>query len=587
MSPPLRKLLDVFSNVTLVDTEFRAIRGNLPEPICMVTKDLRTGFIRKYWQDDLRKFKDCPFPAGPSDLMAAFYASAEVGSILAFGWKPPENIIDLYAEHRVETSGLSLAAGNGLLGALAHRGLTRIDVSVKDAMRDRIIGQTAWSAAERAEILDYCESDVQALQPLLYAMETTLDIPRALIRGRYMAAVARMERVGIPIDLDLHEALIESWEITRWRLVADMDQEFGVYDGLRFKTGRFSELLRRRKIPWPRSEHGVLKLDDETFKEQVSIWPELTPLRDLRQALGRMYLADLQIGVDGRSRTLLSPFASKTGRNQPSAKRFAFGPPAWQRGVIKPPEGWGLSYIDFSSQEIGIAAGLSGDERLIDAYMAGDPYLYFAKQIGAAPPDATRDSHPAVRAICKEIVLGLNYGLGAERMALRAGISPASATELIERHRQTYKRFWRWSEDTVTSSLLTNQMHSIFGWRRRLNATDRATSLMNFPMQANGAEMMRIAAIAATEAGIQVCAPVHDAFLIASPLERLDSDVRAMQEIMTSAGAVVTGGIPIRTEAKVLRFPQRYMEARGLAMWNRVVNLIDRHDAVCHSPTIA
>jgi hypothetical protein len=40
---------------------------------------------------------------------------------------------------------------------------------------------------------------------------------------------------------------------------------------------------------------------------------------------------------------------------------------------------------------------------------------------------------------------------------------------------------------------------------------------MNWPMQANGAEMMRIAAMAATEAGIEVCAPVHDAFLIAAP----------------------------------------------------------------------
>jgi DNA polymerase-1 len=34
--------------------------------------------------------------------------------------------------------------------------------------------------------------------------------------------------------------------------------------------------------------------------------------------------------------------------------------------------------------------------------------------------------------------------------------------------------------------------------------------------------MMRLAAIAATEVGIEVCAPVHDAFLIAAPLERLD-----------------------------------------------------------------
>ena len=89
--------------------------------------------------------------------------------------------------------------------------------------------------------------------------------------------------------------------------------------------------------------------------------------------------------------------------------------------MIKPKEGCGLGYIDFSSQEMGIAAGLSGDERLIEAYNAGDPYLAFAKQAGLIPVDATRDSHAIIRDQCKVVVLGLNYGLGSEKMAYQAG----------------------------------------------------------------------------------------------------------------------------------------------------------------------
>ena len=50
-------------------------------------------------------------------------------------------------------------------------------------------------------------------------------------------------------------------------------------------------------------------------------------------------------------------------------------------------------------------------------------------------------------------------------------------------------------------------------------------SLRNFPMQANGAEMLRIACILGTERGIEVCAPVHDAVLIAAPVERIDAEV--------------------------------------------------------------
>jgi sugar phosphate isomerase/epimerase len=121
-------------------------------------------------------------------------------------------------------------------------------------------------------------------------------------------------------------------------------------------------------------------------------------------------------------------------------------------------------------------------------------------------------------------------------------------------------------------------LSTVYGWQRWVKATDKPTSLMNFPMQANGAEMMRIAAIAATEAGIEVCGPIHDAFLITAPLERLD-DVRRMCEIMSKAGSCVTGGLPIRTEARVIRYPDRYMDERGISMWNRVVRLVGRPNA--------
>jgi len=97
--------------------------------------------------------------------------------------------------------------------------------------------------------------------------------------------------------------------------------------------------------------------------------------------------------------------------------------------------------------------------------------------------------------------------------------------------------------------------------------------LMNFPMQANGAEMMRLAAIAATEEGIEVCAPVHDAFLIAAPLDVLDEHVSRMRELMTKASLVVTGNVPIRTDAKIIRFPDRFVDEEGVDMWNLVVQM--------------
>ena len=97
---------------------------------------------------------------------------------------------------------------------------------------------------------------------------------------------------------------------------------------------------------------------------------------------------------------------------------------------------------------------------------------------------------------------------------------------------------------------------------------------MNFPMQANGAEMLRLACSMATERGIEVHAPVHDAVLIGSSIENIERDVKTMQVIMEEASRAVLGGFNIPTEAKIVRYPDRYMDKRGVVMWERVMRLL-------------
>ena len=94
-------------------------------------------------------------------------------------------------------------------------------------------------------------------------------------------------------------------------------------------------------------------------------------------------------------------------------------------------------------------------------------------------------------------------------------------------------------------------------------------------MQANGAEMLRLACCLATERGIEVCAPVHDAVLICAPLDRLDADVARMQDAMREASRIVLDGFELGTDAKVVRYPDRYMDERGTVMWERVMKLIN------------
>jgi DNA polymerase-1 len=234
------------------------------------------------------------------------------------------------------------------IGALVYHGLPAIDAEEKNDMRQLIMRGAPWSPNERQAILEYCESDVVGLTRLLPAMLPGLDLPRALLRGRYMAAAARIERAGVPLDLETLGRLKRHWLDIQDELVAQIDADYGVFEGRTFKAARFAEWLSRNNIPWPRLVSGKLDLSDHAFKEAARTYPAVSQLRELRTTLSEMRLNDLQVGRDGRNRTLLSPFRARTGRNQPSNTKFIYGPSVWLRGLIKPPPGYGIAYIDWA-----------------------------------------------------------------------------------------------------------------------------------------------------------------------------------------------------------------------------------------------
>lgn len=714
-----------FRDVWAVDFEFTAPPGHRPAPLCVVARELRSGRLVRQWLGD-GPTADPPYPTGPDALLVAYYASAEWGCHLALGWPVPARVLDLFAEFACLSSGTRPPYGRGLLGALAYFGLPALDAAEKTGMRDLAASGGPYTAAQRTALLDYCRTDVDALARLLPAMLPGIDVPRALLRGRYTIAAARMEWRGVPIDTDTLARLRDGWDRVKARLVAAVDERYGVFvpadreldpatrfgaavleaawdsgvdpyaladaagfiagaewdagaarleairaaravtgltanrmekllgagrdatgvpgldvkarelaglypdlgigvgydpEGpdpdfaeplfdllsapdlvprprhhpgvireaaemvgpgpatpqgpLRFSAARWADYLRRSGIPWPRRADGGLALDDDTFREMARLYPtDVGPVRELRHALGQLRLNELAVGPDGRNRVLLSAFGSKTGRNQPSNSRFIFGPACWLRSLIRPGPGRAVAYVDWSAQELGIAAALSGDPRLIDAYRSGDPYLWFGKFARLLPGEATKQTHGADRDRLKVVMLGVLYGMSETGLARRLGVSPAHGRELLGLHRETFRQFWRWSDGIQDRAVLTGELRTAFGWRVRVGPDTTPTSLRNFPMQANGAEMMRLAACLATERGIGLCCPVHDAFLIEADADRIDGETERMREAMREASEVVLSGFPLRTDARVIRNPDRYSDDRGRGMWRTVMGIL-------------
>lgn len=493
-------------------------------------------------------------------------ASAEFSCHLVLGWHRPAFILDLYCEYKNYVNGRSVT-GFKLLDVLRFFGLSGISSVEKEDMRGVVIRGGPWSWKERNKILDYCETDVHAVAELL----PLIDLPEATVRGRYMYAVACMQHVGVPFDMEKWATMRERWDFIQDALIAEVDSAYHVYENGSFRRHLFAEYLIRNNIPWPVLKSGVLELTDEVFKERSNAFPQLLDLRYLRDAQAKMRLFAFSVGQDGFNRDWLNPFWTKTSRNQPSPKSFIFGAASWIRGLIKPPLGYGLCNLDYVQQEFGIAAALSGDPAMIAAYESGDCYLWFAKESGAVPPDATKESHEHIRDQFKACVLGTQYGVGEKALASQINQPISIARHLLRLHRKTFGRYWEWVDEILNHSFLNATLSTVYGWKQRITESNcNARAVGNFFCQANGAEILRLTCIFGTEAGIQICAPIHDAVMFIAALDRLDADIVAMQGFMEKASEYVLDGFKLRTEPQIIRHPDRYMKNKSKKMWDRI-----------------
>ena len=244
--------------------------------------------------------------------------------------------------------------------------------------------------------------------------------------------------------------------------------------------------------------------------------------------------------------------------------------------MVFPADTIGL-YLDWRTQEVGVAAGLSGDQALIDDYRGGDVYHALAVMCGLTDDhDAKhwKDDQPAMRQRMKALQLGINYGMGVPSLAKGLDRHPLIASTIIEKHRRTHSRFWQWRADEVQRAMLDRQMETVFGWPLYLSSSPNKRTLYNFPMQGNGAEMLRLAAWRLCEAGIVPNMLVHDGLLLEVQSEE---QIEHAKEIMRVAGREVCNGLEIGVDVdQRLKDGARYRDKRPVAkeMWATMMSTL-------------
>ena len=598
-----------FERVLVEDTEFITdSTGTTPESVLAhVYIDVFSGENFKFWLHD-KKSTQPPFDFNDC-LLVSYNAIAEVGCHLNLLHGIPPNIWDSY----VETARLHkpMRSGKGaltLLSTAEHYGIKdKMSEAEKEDNLDLILRRNKYkdlpfeySKEEQNQILNYCKADTELLRDVFInqvcEIERKLNLKtdedfegelwRILNRGYAVGCVAQVEKNGIPIDVRLVDKFNKYWPLVKNNLIKEVNKELDVFkDDQTFSFEKFNNLIKRNNLDrkWPRMKTGNFTTNKKIIKQHLDN-EDISKFNELRNLQNMTKLTSYQPSEDDRTRCNFNMFGTVTGRASPSSSKYVFSASKWARNFIKPPSGSYLVYIDYSSQEPGIMGYLSSDQNLINAYQSGDIYIHTAKLFNMVPENATKQSHPEERKIFKVLYLANSYGQGPVAIAEALKISVSKAKEFQNKYKTVYKKYFDWNDGIIEAGLNQKFLTTNYGWQRHIDSlftikngkrTHIHRSLMNWPIQSHGAEILRTALMDLTDENFKVVALVHDAVMLEIPIPEFKKRLNEAKQIMVDASIKVVGG-PIRVDQEIIKSNYE-QEPKDQKLFQKIMNEIDRY----------
>ena len=475
-----------------------------------------------------------------------------------------------------------------------------MDSQHKSEMRDLILNNTEYNEDMKWQIMNYCLDDVKYLKPLCNSMlpkfpENSNIVSEQIDVCQWMITSAIIERNGFPVAIDKFNNFCNNVDNLRNDLIEECNKVYTFYIEGKRKYNLYEDYINKLQIVnFPLTKSGKYKADKQTLKD-YSAYPELKALwntvlciSELRYFKNKDSILE-NIGSDNRCRVMTSPFGTITTRNAPSVKRGWFlAMSTWMRTLVSHKNLWGC---DYSAQEILVMAEIAKDKNLKEAYENGDPYSWFAINAKLAPFESNvKKEYPAVRQLCKALMLGLGYGMGSMALANHLTASKvgsltekehqilhlakkdssleAEAEEIMNRIRMigddtligipklnkasTYKdMYYNLFEDVKKYAYTIRNDYKNKGYLKLKNGWtiqhfERATTTSNFEIQGNSAVMMQEACRLAIIHGLEVVATLHDALYI---IKNNENDIDILERCMKAASRNIIGNKDIRVES--------------------------------------
>ncbi len=429
-------------------------------------------------------------------------------------------------------------------------------------------------ASEAAEFAARRAEAILNLRPRLEAEMRNLGVDFLFheIELPLATVLADMESEGVAIDVPYLKQMQEELAQQLAAIESEVEQVAGEKFNLNAPQQLAKVLFEDLRLPVGKRTKTGYSTDADTLEALRDKHPIVGLILEHRQLskLKSTYVDALPQLVDpltGRVHTSFGQASTATGRlasSNPNLMNIPIRTELGQRirrafKASRP--GHVMVSADYSQIELRIAAHLSGDEKLLGAFAAGqDIHTATAAAVFKVPIDAV---DPSQRRLAKVANFGSIYGQGEYGLSQQLGITGDVAREFLAQYWATYSRLREYLDGVRRKAREEGFVVSATGRRRAIpdlrspnyqlrSAAERMA--INFPMQSLAADIIKIAMvrlhreIEADHIEGRMLLQVHDELLFEVPEHEVDRFAETVPRIMTGAYELETG---IEVETKV------------------------------------
>jgi DNA polymerase I-like protein with 3'-5' exonuclease and polymerase domains len=400
-------------------------------------------------------------------------------------------------------------------------------------------------------------------------------------------SITHLENVGGPISIDILDSLIEDYKIDIEETINELAfhpaiQEFESSTG---KTFNPNSVFHLREVlfnilqlkPVKKTETGAYSTDAEVLQSLGH--PVTEAVLDLRKKvkLSQTYLKNIKEGVDhdGRLRSSFNVTGTTSGRLSSSGvlnyQNLPRDKDSGIKRIFRAAEGYSIVQADLGTAEVYVAAALSGDKFLQQAFINKlDFHSYVAKNMFKLDCEVNqvKDLYSDMRQYSKAITFGILYGAGPSKIAETANISVPEAKEFIAKYFREAKTLKQWIDDSLEFIEDNSFIYSAFGRKRRLPevtapnkaiAKHASRSGLNFLIQSVASDINLLGIIDATnwvkeqslEKEIKLFATVHDSVIAEVHNDYIPLYAKMLKQCLQKDRGVFIKNCPITVDIEV------------------------------------